>query len=181
MNWEAVGAIAELGGALAVGITLVFLVVQLRQNTRALEENSLQAKRATLDGNFQDLARWRDLLIRDEALTEIWRRGCDGEELSAIEAERFVQIANELIFGLWRGYEGGKAVSDDAYVQELLDVSAVFSQHRTLRNRIQMLATSKIFEDFATEVAARVSRTDPAESDSATIYARMRDPDGPSD
>ena len=39
MNWEALGAIGELIGALAVVITLGFLIAQLRLNTRALEEN----------------------------------------------------------------------------------------------------------------------------------------------
>jgi len=37
MNWDAVGAIAELIGATAVVLTLVYLSIQLRQNTRAVE------------------------------------------------------------------------------------------------------------------------------------------------
>ena len=35
MNWEAIGAIGEIVGALAVVITLIFLSVQLRQNTKS--------------------------------------------------------------------------------------------------------------------------------------------------
>lgn len=34
MNWDALGALAELGGAVAVIATLVYLSVQIRQNTR---------------------------------------------------------------------------------------------------------------------------------------------------
>ena len=33
MNWDAIGAVGELAGALAVLITLIYLAVQLRQNT----------------------------------------------------------------------------------------------------------------------------------------------------
>jgi hypothetical protein len=33
MNWEAIGAIAELVGAGAVVLTLIYLSIQLRQNT----------------------------------------------------------------------------------------------------------------------------------------------------
>ena len=33
MNWDALGAIAELLGAIAVLMTLVHLTIQLRQNT----------------------------------------------------------------------------------------------------------------------------------------------------
>ena len=38
MNWEAVGAIGEVGGAVAVVVTLAYLAVQVRQNTRGLLE-----------------------------------------------------------------------------------------------------------------------------------------------
>jgi hypothetical protein len=36
MNWEAVGAIGEVAGALVVAATLAFLVVQVRQNSKAI-------------------------------------------------------------------------------------------------------------------------------------------------
>lgn len=38
MNWEAIGAIGEVVGALAVVITLLFLSRQLRQNTRTVRK-----------------------------------------------------------------------------------------------------------------------------------------------
>ncbi len=37
MNWEALGAISELCGAVAVVATLVYLSVQVRQNSRLIE------------------------------------------------------------------------------------------------------------------------------------------------
>lgn len=37
MNWDALGAIAELLGAIAVLLTLAYLTVQVRQNSKALE------------------------------------------------------------------------------------------------------------------------------------------------
>ena len=42
MNWEAVGAIAELAGALGVIASLVYLATQIRQNTRTLRSSSVQ-------------------------------------------------------------------------------------------------------------------------------------------
>ena len=36
MNWDAVGAIAELAGAIAVVATLIYLTVQVRQNSDLL-------------------------------------------------------------------------------------------------------------------------------------------------
>jgi hypothetical protein len=40
MNWEALGAIAELIGAIAVILTLAYLAVQIRQNNRFVEQNT---------------------------------------------------------------------------------------------------------------------------------------------
>ncbi len=42
MNWEAIGAVGEVLGALAVVVTLVFLTAQLRQNTRATRAQTVQ-------------------------------------------------------------------------------------------------------------------------------------------
>ena len=36
MNWDALGAIAELLGAIAVFLTLAYLTIQVRQNSKAL-------------------------------------------------------------------------------------------------------------------------------------------------
>jgi len=38
VNWEAIGSIAELIGALAVLATLIYLALQIRQNTKGMEE-----------------------------------------------------------------------------------------------------------------------------------------------
>lgn len=44
MNWEALGAIAETLGATGVIATLAYLAVQIRQNTRSLDEGQRLAK-----------------------------------------------------------------------------------------------------------------------------------------
>ena len=43
MNWDAIGAIGEVGGAVAVVVTLIYLAVQLRQNTRAIRSANYAA------------------------------------------------------------------------------------------------------------------------------------------
>ena len=43
MNWEAIGAIGETIGALAVVVTLAYLAVQIRQNNDLLRSGSRQA------------------------------------------------------------------------------------------------------------------------------------------
>ena len=52
INWDAVGAIGEIVGAAAVVITLLYLSVQLRQNTRT-------AKHAIKRGVYSDARGWQ--------------------------------------------------------------------------------------------------------------------------
>ena len=42
MNWEAVGAIANLLAAIGVIATLIYLAIQIRQNTKAVQSSSIQ-------------------------------------------------------------------------------------------------------------------------------------------
>ena len=49
MNWDAIGALAELIGAAGVIASLVYLAVQIRQNTHAMEEG----KRLALAQTYQ--------------------------------------------------------------------------------------------------------------------------------
>jgi hypothetical protein len=48
MNWEAIGEIGEVVGAVAVVITLVFLILQLRQNTFAIRQQSARESTSSL-------------------------------------------------------------------------------------------------------------------------------------
>ena len=43
MNWEALGAIGEIVGAIAVVVTLGYLAVQIRQNTRSVRASTYQS------------------------------------------------------------------------------------------------------------------------------------------
>ena len=42
MNWEAIGAVGEIVGAVAVVLTLIYLAVQVRHNARAAEDASFR-------------------------------------------------------------------------------------------------------------------------------------------
>ena len=43
MNWDAIGAIGEIIGAVAVLVTLLVLVFQLRQNTKEMRANTVRS------------------------------------------------------------------------------------------------------------------------------------------
>jgi len=56
MNWEAIGAIGEIAGAVLVGITLIYLAVQLRQNTAALTSSTFLAISSLMSSNMEVFA-----------------------------------------------------------------------------------------------------------------------------
>ncbi len=87
MNWEAVGAIGEVAGALLVGATLLYLAMQVGQSTRS--------NRAVLSWSLnQALADLNGRLSSDAGLADIWLRGCDSmDALDPIERERFTRYA----------------------------------------------------------------------------------------
>jgi len=78
MGWDAIGAIGEMIGALAVVVTLAYLSLQIRASTR--ESSANQWSITGRDGS--------DLTSRFMEHADIWTKGNAGDELTA--AERFV-------------------------------------------------------------------------------------------
>lgn len=79
MNWEAIGAIGEVVGAAAVVITLLVLVVQVRQNNRGLEESNRLNRAATIDRHADSISRWRGRLMENAELSRIWLSAVEGK------------------------------------------------------------------------------------------------------
>jgi hypothetical protein len=90
MSWDAIGALAELAGALGVILSLAYLAVQIRQNTKQMENSARAARGAA----YQDaLSNYQSHLIPialDAELTDIFLRGMkDYELLDEADAFRF--------------------------------------------------------------------------------------------
>ena len=79
MNWNAIGAIGEVAGALAVVITLLFLARQLRENTRSA---NAAAHSARTNRNIM-LTLWAG----EHGVGLIQRKLEGGEEISPAESE----------------------------------------------------------------------------------------------
>ena len=57
--------------------TLVFLAVQIRQHTGQLEENTRTLKATALDETQRSWDHWRQHVIEDRYLAELWNRGLE--------------------------------------------------------------------------------------------------------
>ena len=86
MNWEALGALAELLGAVGVIVTLVYLARQIRQSTRATRLATSQAIAAAL-------SEWSRPLIEDPDLCRVFFAGVeDVTSLQDDERTRFFML-----------------------------------------------------------------------------------------
>ena len=81
MNWEAIGAVAELIGGVAVLITLIYLSIQVKQNSRMQRQQNVteQTNRCIDSGQ---------LLASDPELADIFQRAINNMELTSTEFSR---------------------------------------------------------------------------------------------
>ena len=93
MNWEAIGVVAEIVGALAVVITLIYLSVQLRLGREATQA---QSSYATID-MYES---WRSHLIENAQLAGIVARANRGEPLTDEEQIRVSDLMDDLFIAL---------------------------------------------------------------------------------
>jgi hypothetical protein len=98
MNWDALGAIGEIIGAIAVVITLIYLAIQLRQNNRQISENTKVARLAARDTTQQAFSRYRHLIANSPDLAELYLRGCaDYGALPVADRLRFASLLLEFL------------------------------------------------------------------------------------
>lgn len=94
MSIQDVGSIGELIAAIATVLTLVYLAIQVRHNSRALDRSNEFAQANSihhLTMLFNEL-NWR--LASDAELAEIYTRALKGEQLSPTDTTRFTAFVN---------------------------------------------------------------------------------------
>jgi hypothetical protein len=80
VNWDAIGAVAEVIGALAVLITLIYLALQIRQNTRAINSSAL-------DSTVNTISIARQSIYENDDVARVYLKGmATPEELDELVA-----------------------------------------------------------------------------------------------
>ena len=92
---ENLGNIGDFLGGIGVVVTLAYLAVQIRKNTRSVRS-------AALDSISTSISEFMDKVAQDPALTKLWFDGLSGTvELSETDNRRF----NLLLISLVRRWE----------------------------------------------------------------------------
>ena len=109
MNWDAVGAIGELFGALAVVLTLGYLAAQVRQNSQGM----IVAAKLDIEKNFNE---YTNLILEHPELFDLQRKGMLGQDLDAIEKSKFsllMQKATTSFSSMYYQYQTQGLSEDD--------------------------------------------------------------------
>ena len=123
MNWEAIGAIGEIVGAITVVVTLIYIAIQMRQNTTAIQLNTAHSVTEELQEMFS-------LLASDQGLSEIFVEASQNEELTGADRVRYNTWSSNLV----RVYENAfllnrQNVVDEAHwdgmTRMMIDISAM--------------------------------------------------------
>ena len=98
MSIQDLGAIGELIAAIAVVVSLVYLAVQIRQNTNQIEENTEAVRAAAVHSGVQLIFENRVAIFESGESAEIFYKGLESpDDLQPVERMRFrLMFANAL-------------------------------------------------------------------------------------
>jgi hypothetical protein len=126
MSWDAVGALGDLIGGVAVVVSLVYLAIQVRHSARITEENTREVSASARESIFTSFSRWR-ALVADERLTRVFVLGCeDISELSREERFQFGLLMQDLLYAnqvlYTRGLEGSSGIPPETAIENATSV-----------------------------------------------------------
>ena len=117
MTWDAIGALAELFGAFAVFVTVAFLAVQMRHNTRALRSESMNTASAALQSWYQQVG-------HNPQVIEIWLKGqVSPDECSQIEYGQFIALMQSFLICQQATFRLGLHGAVDSDIRESLNTN----------------------------------------------------------
>ena len=98
MNWDAVGAIGEIVGAVAVVVTLIYLTVQIRAGTRASRAAAVTDATAAVQAWYQELG------TNPESANLFLEGMSDPQSLSHARQFQFLMLLHCIFLGFQRTY-----------------------------------------------------------------------------
>jgi hypothetical protein len=98
MNWHAIGPIAEMLGAIGVIASLVYVGIQVRQNTRTTHAASINAH--ITSANFV-----RQQIVANAEVADIYAKGmANPDDLTELEKVRFRVLFASILWTSWNAF-----------------------------------------------------------------------------
>ena len=149
MNWNAAGVIAEIIGAAAVVISLLFLALEVRRNRNSTESAALD----TLAEGFNST---NALLASDPELSAIWIKGMsDPTSLTEVESMRFLATTQSYInhFSTIVKYHESGLLPEDEWLSHYHSLHHIFNSTggKWLRGKLNMAPAVRVVLDAPLE------------------------------
>jgi len=164
MNWDALGAIAETVGVIAIFVSLIYVAAQIRQSTqqfaRSVEANQL----AAFERNVESGNRIRELLILNPDLAALFIKGLESYKgLPAAEKIRFGMLMRNMFSAMQGAYVRQLLVEHDP--TEFQDSVRVIDEILVNRGAQEWLAANKpdwrpVFRDLVDERLNAIKKHD---------------------
>lgn len=114
LNWDAVGAIAEAVGTVAIFFSLIYMAIQIRLNTKELSRSVEAERLAAFERNIESGNRARELLITYPDLAATFLQGLAASEpLLPAEKFRFELLLRNIFSSIQGAYIRQRSVSHD--------------------------------------------------------------------
>lgn len=105
MNWDAISAIGDMIAAIAVVVSLIYLAIQVRQNTRQISRSIKTAQLAAFERNVESGNRAREFFLLNPELFDLYRKGWKSfQGLDAGEKTRFSLMLRNVFNQAQGGY-----------------------------------------------------------------------------
>ena len=130
MELETLANIGEFLGGLAVLISLLYLVINLRQNTNQLKENAKAMRRAEMRASWEQHDRFR-IATLDRELAQLLVDGLSGEKnLDAADRQRFANLMTMTTYSVENNWEISRQGLDedgDVYERIAPSIARIYS------------------------------------------------------
>lgn len=114
MDLEALGNLGDFLGGIGVVITLLYLAIQIRQNTRQLRLDSAAARTTALEDTTMGINQWIERITSNKDLADVWRRGLDDPgQLDETDMLRFLYMSTQLMLTWQISFRRNQHLEDD--------------------------------------------------------------------
>lgn len=130
MNWEALSAISEAAGTFAILVSLIYVAVQIRQNTKEFKRSVEVSELAAFERNVESANRARELLLLNPDVCDLMLQGFKSQSnLKGTDKFRFGMLIRNILNSVQGAYirqlvvdhdslqfEGGRLLLDELLV-----------------------------------------------------------------
>lgn len=123
MNWDAIGALGEIIGAIAVIATLIYLTIQIRESARASRAAAVTDATASVQAWYQELG-------SNPGAAKLFHDGMmDPDSLGNVEQFQFLMLVHSVFLGFQRTFFLSQAGTLDAGLRDSIGTAVQAANH----------------------------------------------------